>query len=287
MAATDANWTVITGSTGGIGSEIAKQLAARGKRLILVNRSEAKSQAQIAELRNDNPSLIVESVIADLMDTVQIAKAIETIDALPGQIDTLYNNLGVLTAQKTVSAQGFESQFAVNVLAPYQLTMGLREKMARPASDTAAMILLFSSSAVNPQKKLSLDELPDPETVGGLMSTYAQTKLAVTAIAPALADMLAADNIKIRAVDPGVTKTAMTTSGNSAMPKPLQWLAPILFSKADKQAAKVIASADPTAFQGRSGIYVANRTEKKMPKPAADKSTQRDLIAMLERAVAA
>ena len=287
MAAADANWTVITGSTGGIGSEIAKQLAAQGKRLILVNRSEAKSQAQIAELRNDNPSLIVELVIADLMDTAQIATAIETIDALPGQIDTLYNNSGVLTAQKTVSAQGFESQFAVNVLAPYQLTMGLREKMARPASDTAAMIVLFSSSAVNPQKKLGLDELSDPETVGGLMSTYAQTKLAVTAIAPALADLLAADNIKIRAVDPGATRTAMTTSGNSAMPKPLQWLAPLLFSKADKQAAKVIESADPTAFQGRSGIYVANRTEKKMPKPAADKTTQRDLIDMLERALQA
>lgn len=286
MAASGANWTVITGSTGGIGSELAKQLASDGKDLVLVNRSQAKAQAQRSQLLAGNRAVQIELLTADLMDTAQTAAAIESINALPGRVDVLYNNSGVLTAQLMKSAQGYESQFAVNVLAPYQLTVGLRRAMARPAGETPAMVLTVSSSAVSAQKTLDLEELPNPETVGGLMSTYAQTKLAVTALAPALSDMLAADNILIRAVDPGATKTAMTTTGNSAMPKPLQWLAPVLFGAADKQAAKVIDSANPQAFGGRTGIYVANRKEKNLPKPAADKQTQTKLIALLDEALA-
>lgn len=286
MAAIDANWTVITGSTGGIGSEIAKQLASRGKDLILVNRSQSKAEAQRSQLLSGNPSLKIELVTADLMDTAQIAAAVESINALPGRVDALYNNSGVLTAQMVESAQGYESQFAVNVLASYQLTMGLRQAMARPTGETPAMVLTFSSSAVGSQKTLNLNELARPATVGGLLTTYAQTKLAVTALAPALSETLAVDNILIRAVDPGATKTAMTTTGNSAMPAPLQWLAPLLFNAADKQAAKIIDSADMRAFNGRTGIYVANRKEKKLPQPAADKHTHKNLIALLDKALA-
>ncbi|WP_419909919.1 SDR family NAD(P)-dependent oxidoreductase [Hoeflea sp.] len=285
MTAADANWTVITGSTGGIGSEIARQLAADGKNLILCNRSQAKSQAQRTALLSGDPSVKIELVTADLMDTAQVSAAVDLIKGLPGRVDALYNNSGVLTAQKTLSVQGFESQFAVNVLAPYQLTVELRDKMTRPADEAPAMVVLFSSSAVNAQKTLDLKELANPAMVGGLMGTYAQTKLAVTALAPALSEALSANNILIRAVDPGATKTAMTTSGNAAMPKPLQWLAPFLFSAADKQAAKVIDSADPAAFGGRTGIFVANRKQKTMPKPAAEEATQKQLIALLEKAL--
>ncbi|MEM8777199.1 MAG: SDR family NAD(P)-dependent oxidoreductase [Pseudomonadota bacterium] len=284
MTTSNANWAVITGSTGGIGSEIAELLAARGQNMILLNRSVSKTDAQKARLLAKHPGLQIEAVIADLMDASQTARAIKAINAIPGRVDALYNNSGVLTSEKVLSKQNFESQFAVNVLAPYQLTIGLKDKMMRSATDTPGMVVLFSSSAVNPQKSLKLSDLPNPERVGGLMGTYAQSKLAVTTLAPALAGTLRSDNILIRAVDPGATKTAMT-SGNSAMPKALQWLAPLLFSPADKQAAKVVNSADPAAFDGQTGIFVANGKRKRMPKPAADTPTQAELLSLLERAL--
>ncbi len=286
MAVTDANWTVITGSTGGIGSEIVNKLAARGDAMILVNRSDAKAKAQCAEILSSHPGSKIELVTADLMDTAQIAEAAKRIGDLPGRVDALYNNAGILTSDKILSAQGFESQFAVNVLASYLFIRALREKMARAAGETPAMIVNLSSSAITPLKKLELDSLANPATVGGLMKTYAQTKLAVTTLAPALANELKSENILIRAIDPGATKTDMTTSGNSAMPKVLAWLAPLLFSPADKQAAKLVDSADPAAFDGRTGIYVANRREKKMPAPATDTIVQRDLISLLDRLLA-
>ncbi|MEM6441410.1 MAG: SDR family NAD(P)-dependent oxidoreductase [Pseudomonadota bacterium] len=283
MTDSGANWTVITGSTGGLGREIAAQLAARGDALILVNRSRTKAEAQREELRASRPDLPVELVTADLMD---IADAAERIAALPGRIDALYNNAGVLTARKTLSAQGYESQFAVNVLAAYLLILKLRAKMARPADAPPAIIVNMSSSAINPLKSLQLSSLPDPDKVGGLMTTYAQTKLAATALAPALADDLKADGILIRAVDPGATRTPMTTGGNPAMPKILAWLAPVIFAAPDKQAAKVVRSADPAAFDGATGIYVANLKRRKLPAPAADASNQRALIKLLDERLA-
>jgi NAD(P)-dependent dehydrogenase (short-subunit alcohol dehydrogenase family) len=273
---------VVTGSTGGIGTEIIKILAGRGDDLVLVNRSRTKSETQAAQLKARYPDLKVEVIVADLMDTAQVSAAVNEIVSLPGRIDVLYNNSGILTSKKVLSPQGFESQFAVNTLAPYALILRLRERMARPSGETPAMVINFSSSAINGQKSLDLGNLANPEQVGGLLTTYAQTKLAVTVLSAALSEGLKSRNIFIRAVDPGATKTSMTTGGNSGMPKPLQWLAPLFFSPANKQAAKIVDSAAPAAFSAQTGIYVANRKVKKLPGPAADAETGQQLVALLD-----
>ncbi|MEM7138038.1 MAG: SDR family NAD(P)-dependent oxidoreductase [Myxococcota bacterium] len=281
MSHPQRNWTVVTGSTGGIGVEISKGLAARGHALVLVNRDAKASQAQRQALLEEHPSLPIERVTADFMATAEIASAIEHISALPGQVDALYNVAGLLSTKKVMSAEGFESHFAVNTLAPYLLTKGLRQKMSRPAHERAAMVVNFSSSAINQQKVLDLDSLVNPGEVTGLMGTYAQTKLALTALSAGMAEDLKSDNVLIRALDPGATKTSMTTD-NTAMPKVLSWLVPLFFSPPDKQAAKVMVAADPDALRGRTGILVANLKEKKLPKAIADPTTQRKLIDLLE-----
>lgn len=282
MTVNDPNWTVVTGSTGGIGNEIVKILAKRGDALILVNRSETKALAQRDEICSVYPEARIELVTADLMDIAQILDATAKINAFTGKIKALYNNSGVLTGEKILSKQGFESQFAVNTLAPYLFIRNLRSKMSTAETGAPAMIINLSSGAITSLKTLDLDNLARPEKVGGLMSTYAQTKLAATALAPALAEGLKTENVLIRAIDPGATKTAMTTGGNSGMPKFLSLLAPLLFQPADKQAAKLVDSADPAAFGGRTGIFVANRKEKKLPAPAADPKMQKDLVSLLD-----
>ncbi|MEM9409893.1 MAG: SDR family NAD(P)-dependent oxidoreductase [Planctomycetota bacterium] len=282
---TEIGWTIVTGSTGGIGSEIVKLLASQGSALLLINRSKAKAKDQLAYLRSLHPSLKAELVTADLMNVETIASATEQINRLPGRVDAIYNNAGVLTGKKSLSVQGFESHFAVNTLAPYQLIQDLRAKMSRAENERPAMVTNFSSSAINSVKSMDVVNLANPDIVGGLMTTYAQTKLAVTAMALALADELKRDNILIRAIDPGPTKTAMTTEGNSGMPWLLRWIAPLLFSPAHKQAAKVVAGSDPSAFERETGIYVANMKKKKMPVAATNSTKQRELIDLLDRSL--
>jgi len=285
MSGKDLKWTLITGSTGSIGREIVKILASHGDALILLNRSETRAHAQRSELLKSYPNLDIHLITADLMDIEQIKDATQQINALPGRVDVLYNNSGVLTSEKLLSPQGFESQFAVNTIAPYLLVRNLTKKMARPNNAPPAMVVNFSSSAINSTRKLELNELANPQQVGGLLSTYAQTKLAVTVLAPALRNALKSKNILIRAIDPGATKSPMTMGRNSGMPKVLAWLAPILFSSADRQAAKIVVSANPLSHDGRTGIYVANRKEKKIPEHAADPKIQADLISLLDQLI--
>ena len=282
MTDEDLSWTVVTGSTGGIGSELADILSSKGHALILINRSEVKAQIQAANLAKRYPGLPAKFYTADLMDTVQIRGVISKIAKLPGRIDALYNNSGVLTSERVLSPQGYESQFAVNTLAPFMLIRGFSEKLAGVDPTDPAMIVNFSSSAISSVRNLDVAQLANPDKVGGLLTTYAHTKLAVTAMAPALADELSEKNILIRAIDPGATKTPMTTSGGSGMPRVLAWIAPLLFSPADRQAQKVVSSAAPSAHQFRTGIYVANEKEKKLPASASDPTVQRGLIDKLE-----
>ncbi|MEO0438602.1 MAG: SDR family NAD(P)-dependent oxidoreductase [Pseudomonadota bacterium] len=279
----EQTWTVVTGSTGGIGDKLAKQLASRGDALVLVNRSQKKSEIQRHEILDAHPDAVIENVYADLMEGKQIQAACKLISALPGRVDALYNNAGILTGEMKLNAQKIESQFAVNVLASYLFIKGLRDAMARDHSEPAAMIVNFSSSAIQSPKVLELADLARPSSVGGLMTTYAQTKLAATALAPALAEGLKAQNILIRAIDPGATKTSMTTGPDtSGMPGIIAFLAPLLFAPADKQAKKVIESASPSAFKGKSGIYVANRKTKKLPFSIDRDTVQKDLLELLE-----
>ncbi|MEM8492955.1 MAG: SDR family NAD(P)-dependent oxidoreductase [Pseudomonadota bacterium] len=275
---------MVTGSTGGIGREIATILVRQERDLILVNRSSHEAALQRDQLLAEGRNRSIELVTADFMDTRDILEAIRAINALPGRIDALYNVAGTLNSSKVLSAQGFESNFAINTLAPYQLMRGLREKMARPSSDVPAVIVNFASSSVTRQKTLDVTHLANPKAVTGLMGTYGQVKLALTAFTAAVARDLQLDNILIRAVDPGATKTAMTTK-NTSMPTLLRWLAPLLFGSADKQAAKIVQSADPSAFGGRSGIFVSNVKEQKVPVPATDPELQRQLLVLLDHAI--
>ena len=91
----DRKIAVITGSTGGIGSAIADQLAAGGWDLVLVNRSAEKASQQKTDLNTAHPEAKVDLVQADLMDTDQIKRAAREILAIHSSIDALYNNSGV------------------------------------------------------------------------------------------------------------------------------------------------------------------------------------------------
>lgn len=89
-------------------------------------------------------------------------------------------------------------------------------------------VITGSTGAIGPLKTYDMDNLANPEKVDCLMSTYVQTKLAVTSPTAALADDLRPDNILVRAIDPGATQSAETTSGDSAMRWLQSWLLQIL-----------------------------------------------------------
>ncbi|MEM6310981.1 MAG: SDR family NAD(P)-dependent oxidoreductase [Pseudomonadota bacterium] len=276
----DRKIAVITGSTGGIGGAIADQLASGGWDLVLVNRSAEKASQQKTDLNTAHPEAKVDLVQADLMDTDQIKRAAREILAIHPRIDALYNNSGVLTSQRVMSAQGHESNYAVNTLAPYVLLECLRPALKRASEMPKTMIVNTTSAAHNSAKSLDVDTLSDPADIGGLTGVYATTKLALTTMGKAIAPQLEQDGIMLRSVCPGAVVTPMTKTSD-AMPGILKFLVPILFSKPEKQATKMINAAQPESFGGRTGIYITNGKEKAAPKLAVDAHVQASLMKKL------
>ncbi|MEM8919563.1 MAG: SDR family NAD(P)-dependent oxidoreductase [Pseudomonadota bacterium] len=267
---------VITGSTGGIGKAVCAKLADDGWSLVLVNRSQSKAEAQRKELHQTYPDLSVELVGTDLMDLVEIDKTCKEISAKIGEIHALYCIAGVLTDQRKLSAQGHESHYAVNVLANYALIRNLLPLMSDAGQAGERMIVTMSSSAIN-RVKLDRQSLSAPAKIGGLMGAYAQSKLAMTAMCAQMAPDLWSSGVLIRAIDPGPTKTSMTSSGDG-MPFFLRWLVPILFSDPDKQAAKIVAATEPSAHANETGILVSSWKKKRLPKSIADPLVRADLL---------
>ena len=277
----DEKWiAVITGSTGGIGGAIADQLAASGWHLVLVNRNDTKAQAQKADLQADHPSIEVDTVTADLMDVEQIKAAAQTIVSMHPKLDLLFNNSGVLTSERVMSVQGHESNYAVNTLAPYVITQGLRPALRNQDAGAKSMIVNTTSSAHNAAKSLDTTTLSDPKDIGGLTGAYATTKLALTTMGTAMESELEAEGIMIRSVCPGPVVTPMTKTSD-AMPGILKLLVPLLFKSPEKQAAKMLHAAQTESYGGQTGIYITNGKEKPLPSLAQDASVQAKLMAKL------
>jgi len=107
---------VITGASRGIGAELARSLAAKGARVVLVARSREPLEKLAADLDG-------EAFPADLTDASALEPLVHAIEA-EGPIDVLVNNAGIdLTgALIDVRPQEIEQLYAVNLLAPVLLS---------------------------------------------------------------------------------------------------------------------------------------------------------------------
>ena len=93
-----AKWALITGATGGLGREMARQLAAKGWSLVLHGRNAEALMALAGETAREGA--IVRTVTADLATTDGPATLVAEVDALGIEVDLLVNNAGLgYTAQ--------------------------------------------------------------------------------------------------------------------------------------------------------------------------------------------
>lgn len=278
---TNSKTAVVTGSTGGIGQEICNLLAADGWDLVLVNRNRIKADAQVASLIAMRPDGVFKSHVADLLNPDEVTAAAHAIAAEHTAVSALYNVAGLLTDRPTQSPQGVEGHFVVNTLAPFLMTEGLRASLAGGATDgRPSVVVNFSSSAVNSVKKLDGERLTDPSNPGGLMGAYAQTKMALVVATAGMAEELAADGVLAVCVDPGATKTPMT-SGGDGMPWFVRLLVPLLFKSPEAQAKKVLKGVAAAVERNEPAAYVVEGRLKPMPALARDTAAQADLKSLL------
>jgi short-subunit dehydrogenase len=115
---------IVTGASGGLGREIALELARHGARVLLVARREEKLRAVADEIARLGSGGAAEIVVGDVTDPGVRRGALDRAQAAFGGLDILVNNAGVGTLARfeTADPQFTRQVIETNFFAPVELT---------------------------------------------------------------------------------------------------------------------------------------------------------------------
>lgn len=180
---------VITGGNSGIGLAMAQELAARGARVCLACRNQAKAAAARDLILSRTPGAHIELYSLDLASFDSIRRFAQELSAKHAHIDVLLNNAGAAPLSQQFTAEGFELQFGANYLGHFLLTHLLLPRLA------AAVQVKGEARVVNVASIAHMLGRIRPETFRGMKryspaAAYAQSKLANLMFSNALARRL-------------------------------------------------------------------------------------------------
>ncbi len=209
---------VVTGATSGIGLATAEALARRGAALVGVGRSAERCREAERRLRSLYPAAAVDYLAADLSlqrEVISLASRISERLASRGKssLDGLVNNAGVFTYWLALTPDGVETQWAVNHLAPFLLTLRLLPLLQ--AAPVARVVTVSSGSHYG--ARIRWDDPQLRRHYNGLRA-YGVTKLANILFTRELNRRLGtASAVRAFAADPGLVKTDIGMKGTPAI----------------------------------------------------------------------
>lgn len=199
---------VVTGATSGIGLAVALSLAGKGARVLGVGRDPARAEAAralVAEAAKTVGGPAPRFELADLSRMAEVASLARRIGEGEPSLEVLVNCAGVYTDRRVLTAEGLETQFAVNHLAPFFLTKSLLPLLE--AAPEGRVITVSSDSHY-----YGWIRWRDP-SLGrfylGLWA-YEQSKLANVLFSYELVRRLGPESrIRVAVADPGLANTSM------------------------------------------------------------------------------
>src|SRR4051794_32552010 len=182
---------LITGSTRGIGFEVARQLAARDFTVIVTGR---KASAAASAAKKIGKGALSHEL--DTSDDASIRALAEWITRETGRLDVLVNNAAILLDEGasilTTKAETFEQTMRTNVLGPLLMTQAVAPLLRR---SKAARVVNVSSGAGQISSMTSY------------APAYSISKAALNATTVMLAAAL--PDARVNCVDPGWVRTDM------------------------------------------------------------------------------
>ena len=178
---------LVTGSTAGIGLEIARKLAVEGARVIITGRNKAKLDQSVGSIRASGGAR-VSGILADAA-TEEGAAAL--VSATPS-VDVLVNNLGIYEIKDfaAITDADWRRYFEVNVLSGARLARAYFSGMLE--RNWGRIIFISSESGL---------------VTPGEMIHYGMTKTAQLAVSRGLAALTKGTKVTVNSVLPGPTRS--------------------------------------------------------------------------------
>ncbi|MBY4770325.1 SDR family oxidoreductase [Burkholderia ambifaria] len=198
MIQTSEKVALVTGSSRGIGADIAVRLARDGFKVVVNYASNATPAEEVAATIRENggDALLVKADIADPAATIAMFDATEK---AYGGVDVVVNSAGVMKQAKIVDFDDatFDRTVAINFKGAFNVS---REAARRVRDGGRIMNLTTSVTGVR---------LPT-------YAVYIATKCAVEGLTQVLAQELRGRGISVNAVAPGPVATELFLAGKSA-----------------------------------------------------------------------
>jgi NAD(P)-dependent dehydrogenase (short-subunit alcohol dehydrogenase family) len=193
----DEQTILITGSTDGLGLELARRLAGAGARLVIHGRNPQRLERALTAVGGAGHRDRVHGVLADFGSLDEARRLAGAVSREFERLHVLVNNAGIAGPdRRTESADGFELTFAVNYLSHFLLTHELLQTLR--ASAPARIVNVASIG----QAPIDFDDVMLERSYDGFHA-YLQSKLGLITFTFELAEQLEA------AGEAGVTVNAL------------------------------------------------------------------------------
>ena len=230
----------VTGSTRGIGKQIAKTLAKEGFDIAINYRTEESSYEDvIKEIENENDSIKCIAVKGDVASFEDCENMVKNIIDTYGKIDVLVNNAGITRDMLLLrmKEKDFRDVIDVNLVGTFNLTKCVSSYMIKAKSGRIINISSVVGISGN-----------------GGQSNYAASKAGIIGFTKSIAKELASRNILVNAVAPGFIQTKMTDVLSDAVKESILEQIPLRKFGTTEDVANVVkflASEDSSYITGQ------------------------------------
>ncbi len=218
---------LVTGAARGIGRAIAEELSSRGCKLVISDIDEAGARGTASALETE-----ALAIKADVSDSSQVEKLIETAIERFGRIDILVNNAGITRDNLLVRMSEDEWDLVMKInlkgafLCTKQVVRGMMRQRSGKIINIASVVGVMGNAG---------------------QANYAASKAGLIGLTKSVAREVAARNIQVNAVAPGYIATEMTKSLSDDVKKAFLESIPAKREGSSADVARVVGFLASTA----------------------------------------
>jgi NAD(P)-dependent dehydrogenase (short-subunit alcohol dehydrogenase family) len=240
---------VITGATSGIGEVAARRLAGMGARIVLVARDKTRGQQTLRRLHRGNLSVSHSIHYGDLSRISEMKRLAVEIAAAEPRIDVLINNAGAMFGSRQMTEDNLEFTFAINHMAYFVLTQGLRERLL--ASSPARIV--NTASDAHKGRVLDFEDLQSAKRFSAL-NVYGRSKLCNILFTRELSRRWDGKGVTANCLHPGFVATRFGDGSGGFLSRAIS-MAKIFAISPEKGAETIVYLASSPEVARVSGEY--------------------------------